>query len=95
MPTAPAAGQSKRSNGKATGSASNPRHERGAGSTGGFLSNLAALLGRPGASAQSHEERFVDLPPAQVWAQLLDASYVPPCSIRTMYRVLAANAEVA
>jgi hypothetical protein len=55
---------------------------------------LAALLGRPGASAQSHEERFVDLPPAQVWAQLLDASYVPPCSIRTMYRVLAANAEV-
>jgi putative transposase len=41
-----------------------------------------------------HEERFVDLPPAQVWAQLLDAGQVPPCSIRTMYRVLAANAEV-
>ena len=41
-----------------------------------------------------HEERFVDLPPAQVWAQLLDAGRVPPCSIRTMYRVLAANAEV-
>jgi putative transposase len=41
-----------------------------------------------------HEERFVDLPPAQVWAQLLDAGHVPPCSIRTMYRVLAANAEI-
>jgi putative transposase len=41
-----------------------------------------------------HEERFVDLPPAQVWAQLIDAGQVPPCSIRTMYRVLAANAEV-
>jgi putative transposase len=41
-----------------------------------------------------HEERFVDLPPAQVWAQLLDAGQVPPCSIRTMYRVLAANVEV-
>src|SRR5262250_3356401 len=41
-----------------------------------------------------HEDRFVDLPAAQVWAQLLDAGQVPPCSIRTMYRVLAANAEV-
>jgi putative transposase len=41
-----------------------------------------------------HEDRFVDLPPAQVWARLLDAGHVPPCSIRTMYRVLAANAEV-
>jgi transposase InsO family protein len=41
-----------------------------------------------------HEERFVDLPPAQVWAQLLDAGQVPPCSIRTMYRVLAAHTEV-
>ncbi len=41
-----------------------------------------------------HEERFVDRPPAQVWAQVLDAGQVPPCSIRTMYRVLAANAEV-
>ncbi len=41
-----------------------------------------------------HEARFVDLPPAQVWAQLLDQGQVPPCSIRTMYRVLAANAEV-
>ena len=41
-----------------------------------------------------HEDRFVDLAPAQVWAQLLDAGQVPPCSIRTMYRVLAAKAEV-
>jgi putative transposase len=41
-----------------------------------------------------HEERFIDLPPAQVWAHVLDAGQVPPCSIRTMYRVLAANAEV-
>ena len=41
-----------------------------------------------------HDEQFVDLPPAQVWAQLLDAGRVPPCSIRTMYRVLAANQEV-
>jgi putative transposase len=41
-----------------------------------------------------HEERFGDLAPAQVWAQVLDAGQVPPCSIRTMYRVLAANAEV-
>ena len=41
-----------------------------------------------------HEDRFVDLPPAQVWAQVLDAGCAPPCSIRTMYRVLAANQEV-
>ncbi len=41
-----------------------------------------------------HEERFVDLPPAQVWAQVLDAGTPPPCSIRTMYRVLAAHEEV-
>src|SRR6516164_5143701 len=40
-----------------------------------------------------HEERFVDLPPAQVWAQVLDAGQVPPGSIHTMYRVLAATAE--
>jgi len=41
-----------------------------------------------------HDDQFVDLPPAQVWAQLLDAGRVPPCSIRTMYRVLAAHQEV-
>ena len=49
---------------------------------------------RDGVLALLHEERFVDLAPSQVWAQLLDAGQVPPCSIRTMYRVLAANAEV-
>jgi len=49
---------------------------------------------REGVLAVLHEARFVDLPPAQVWAQLLDAGQVPPCSIRTMYRMLAANAEV-
>jgi putative transposase len=49
---------------------------------------------RAGVLALLHEDRFVDLAPAQVWAQVLDAGQVPPCSIRTMYRVLAANAEV-
>jgi putative transposase len=33
-----------------------------------------------------HEKRFVDLPPAQVFATLLDeGNYL--CSIRTMYRI--------
>jgi putative transposase len=40
-----------------------------------------------------HEDRFVDLPPAEVYAALLDeGTYL--CSIRTMYRILAANKEV-
>ncbi len=40
-----------------------------------------------------HEPHFVDLAPAQVHAQLLDEGrYL--CSERTMYRILAANAEV-
>jgi putative transposase len=40
-----------------------------------------------------HEPRFVDLAPAEVYATLLDEGrYL--CSERTMYRVLAANAEV-
>jgi putative transposase len=40
-----------------------------------------------------HEPRFVDLAPAEVYARLLDEGrYL--CSERTMYRVLAANAEV-
>lgn len=40
-----------------------------------------------------HEDRFVDLPPAEVYATLLDeGTYL--CSIRTMYRILAANKEV-
>ena len=49
---------------------------------------------RAGVLALLHGSRFVDLAPAQVWAQVLDAGQVPPCSIRTMYRVLAAHAEV-
>lgn len=40
-----------------------------------------------------HEERFVDLAPAEVYAQLLDEGK-HLCSIRTMYRVLAENAEI-
>jgi putative transposase len=40
-----------------------------------------------------HEERFVDLAPPQVYAQLLkEGRYV--CSIRTMYRVLGEQQEV-
>ena len=40
-----------------------------------------------------HKPRFVDLAPSQVYAQLLEeGSYL--CSIRTMYRILAANKEV-
>jgi len=40
-----------------------------------------------------HEPRFVDLSPAEVYATLLDEGrYL--CSERTIYRVLAANAEV-
>jgi putative transposase len=40
-----------------------------------------------------HEERFVDLAPAEVYAQLLDEGR-HLCSIRTMYRILAENEEV-
>ncbi len=40
-----------------------------------------------------HEPRFVDLAPAQVYAQLLDEGrYL--CSERTMYRILTENQEV-
>ena len=40
-----------------------------------------------------HEPRFADKAPAEVWATLLDEGrYL--CSIRTMYRILTANAEV-
>jgi putative transposase len=40
-----------------------------------------------------HEPAFVDLAPAQVYAQLLDEKrYL--CSERTMYRILEANQEV-
>jgi putative transposase len=40
-----------------------------------------------------HEPRFADLAPAQVYAQLLDEGTYH-CAVRTMYRVLAAQAEV-
>ncbi len=40
-----------------------------------------------------HEERFVDKAPAQVYSTLLD-EHVYHCSIRTMYRILAARKEV-
>lgn len=40
-----------------------------------------------------HEPRFVDLAPAEVFAMLLeDGRYL--CSVRTMHRILAENAEV-
>ena len=43
--------------------------------------------------AALHEPRFVDLAPAEVYAQLLDEQrYL--CSERTMYRILAANHEL-
>ena len=40
-----------------------------------------------------HEVRFIDLAPTEIYAQLLDEGQ-HLCSIRTMYRVLAKNAEV-
>jgi putative transposase len=40
-----------------------------------------------------HEPRFVDLAPAQIYASLLDEGRFL-CSLRTMYRILAANREV-
>ena len=40
-----------------------------------------------------HTERFVDAPPAQVYATLLDEG-VYLCSVRTMYRILTAEGEV-
>ena len=39
-----------------------------------------------------HEDRFIDSPPTEVYAQLLDENR-HYCSIRTMYRILAAAAE--
>lgn len=40
-----------------------------------------------------HSERFVDKAPAEAWATLLDEGTYH-CSIRTMYRILAAHGEV-
>jgi putative transposase len=43
--------------------------------------------------AMLHDNRFADLPPAEVYATLLDeGKYV--CSMRTMYRILTEQAEV-
>ena len=42
---------------------------------------------------QLREPRFADLAPAEVYATLLDEG-VDPCSIRTLYRILDAHAEV-
>jgi len=40
-----------------------------------------------------HEDRFIDLSPTEIYAQMLEEGrYV--CSIRTMYRILAANEEL-
>jgi putative transposase len=43
--------------------------------------------------AKLHEDRFIDLAPTEIYAQLLDEGQ-HLCSIRTMYRVLAENEEV-
>ena len=43
--------------------------------------------------ATLHEDRFIDLAPTEIYAQLLDEGQ-HLCSIRTMYRVLAENEEV-
>ncbi len=40
-----------------------------------------------------HEQRFVDLAPAEVYASLLDEGRFV-CSLRTMHRILAANRQV-
>jgi len=40
-----------------------------------------------------HEERFVDLAPREAWAKLVDDDRRYLCSIRTMYRILAAAGE--
>ena len=41
-----------------------------------------------------HSERFVNQAPAEVYARLLDEERRYLCSVRTMYRILAANQEV-
>ena len=40
-----------------------------------------------------HEPRFVDLPPTEIYAQLLDEEQYL-CSVRTMYRILKENEEI-
>ena len=60
---------------------------------------VAAPANRLSTAEQSHvlavlnSEEFVDAPPVQVYARLLAAgTYL--CSVATMYRILAANAQV-
>lgn len=43
--------------------------------------------------ATLHSERFVDCSPDQVWATLMDVDEVYLASVRTMYRILAAQGE--
>jgi putative transposase len=52
-----------------------------------------SLVERQAVLAALHEDRFIDLAPTEVYAQLLDEGQ-HLCSIRTMYRVLAENEEV-
>src|SRR5262249_21249032 len=63
--------------------------------TGAAKRHSARRLSEPEQSqvlACLHEERFQDCSPAQVWAALLDEGLYH-CSIRTMYRLLAAQGE--
>ena len=41
-----------------------------------------------------HSARFVDASPRQIWATLLDEDQRSLCSVRTMYRILAAEGEL-
>ena len=52
-----------------------------------------SLIERQAVLSVLHEDRFVDLAPTEIYAQLLDEGQ-HLCSIRTMYRVLAENEEV-
>ena len=44
--------------------------------------------------ATMNSDRFVDLPPAQIWARLLDEDATYLCSISTMYRLLRERDQV-
>jgi putative transposase len=56
-------------------------------------SRALSVAERQGVCEVLHAERFMDKAPAQVYATLLDEG-VYHCSIRTMYRLLAARKEV-
>ena len=67
-------------------------------SNAGHRLRAEAARGLPPAERQQvlallNDDRFADLPPAEVYATLLDEGKFV-CSIRTMYRVLQANAQV-